>query len=146
MTFATELRKLRESRAYYAAAGAGDLAVEKLREVPDALSRLQQRADAKDIGGAAVAYVAHVGARAVEVFDGLAERGRRVVADNDRTGGPQLRGRTPELDKAAKATVRRAKETATAAGQTVRTAAATAGEAAKDVKEAAKAKAKKTDR
>lgn len=128
MTLATELRKLRESRAYYAAAGAGDLAVEKLREVPDALSKLQQRTDAKEIGGAAVAYVAHVGARAVEVFDGLAERGRKVVAD----GGPKLIKRAPELDKAAKATVRRVKETATTAKDTAKTAAVTAGETAKE--------------
>jgi hypothetical protein len=99
MTIATEIRKLRESRAYYAAAGAGDLAAEKLREVPGQLAKLQQRADAKDIGGAAVAYVAHFGARAVEVFDDLAERGRRVMTDH----GPAevaIEKKTPSTGKA----------------------------------------------
>ena len=78
--------KLRESKAFYAAAGAGDLAAEKLREVPDRVTRLQddfkglqQKVDTKDIPGAAVAYVTHVGTRAVELIDELAERGKQVV-------------------------------------------------------------------
>jgi hypothetical protein len=120
MTLATEIRKLRESRAYYAAAGAGDLAAEKLREVPGQLAKLQQRADAKDIGGAAVAYVAHVGALAVEVFDDLAERGRRVMTDRgpaepaiEKTGSTATKAtaKAAEIDQPAK-TARKPKQTA----------------------------------
>ncbi|HEY8479087.1 MAG TPA: hypothetical protein VIL71_04570 [Spirillospora sp.] len=110
---------LRENKAVYAVAGAGDLAVEKLREVPVYVSRYQDRArdtaekyqgevrqtvdryreqvretvtryrsevaryqervDAKDLPGAAFAYAAHVGTRAVELIDELAERGKKVV-------------------------------------------------------------------
>jgi methyl coenzyme M reductase subunit C-like uncharacterized protein (methanogenesis marker protein 7) len=83
MTFAS---KLRDNKAFYAAAGASDLAAEKLREVPDHVNKLQhevkglqEKVDAKDIPGAAVAYVTHVGTRAVELIDELAERGKQVV-------------------------------------------------------------------
>jgi gas vesicle protein len=82
----TMTSKLRDSKAFYAAAGASDLAAEKLREVPDRVTKLQDdvkglqaKVDAKDIPGAAVAYVTHVGTRAVELIDELAERGKQVV-------------------------------------------------------------------
>jgi hypothetical protein len=78
--------RLRDNKAFYAAAGASDLAAEKLRGVPDRVTQLQdnvkglqEKVDAKDIPGAAVAYVTHVGTRAVEIFDELAERGKQVV-------------------------------------------------------------------
>lgn len=116
MTLASNLR---ENKAVYAVAGAGDFAVEKLREVPEQVtkyqgraretatryqgdvretvdryrgqvretvdryrgevSRYQERVDAKDLPGAAVAYATHFGTRAVEFIDELAERGKRVV-------------------------------------------------------------------
>ncbi|WP_030174990.1 hypothetical protein [Spirillospora albida] len=116
MTLASTLR---ENKAVYAVAGAGDFAVEKLREVPEQvgkaretatkyqgevretvdryrvqvreavdryrgevrenLDKVQDRVDTKDLPGAAVAYVTHVGTRTVEFIDELAERGRKVV-------------------------------------------------------------------
>ncbi|MFB4312033.1 hypothetical protein [Actinomadura sp. GTD37] len=94
MTLASNLR---ENKAVYAVAGAGDFAVEKLREVPSQVdryreqvrgtvdryrgevSRYQQRVDAKDLPGAAVAYASQVGSRAAELIDELAERGKKVV-------------------------------------------------------------------
>jgi hypothetical protein len=94
MTLASNLR---ENKAVYAVAGAGDFAVEKLREVPGQVdryrdqvreavdryrgevSRYQERVDAKDLPGAAVAYATHFGTRAAEIIDELAERGRKVV-------------------------------------------------------------------
>jgi hypothetical protein len=119
--------KLRDSKAFYVAAGAGDLAVEKLREVPDRLNKLQEKTDPKDIGGAAVAYVTHVGTRAVEVYDGLAERGKRIVSRVDRQKATQ------ELEESAKATVRRARTAAGSAKSTVRTAAKATGDASKKI-------------
>ena len=78
--------RLRDNKAFYAAAGASDLAAEKLREVPDRVTKLQhnfkdlqEKVDAKDFPGAAVAYVTHAGTRAVEIIDELAERGKQVV-------------------------------------------------------------------
>ncbi|MFB4301485.1 hypothetical protein [Actinomadura sp. NTSP31] len=109
MTLASSLR---ENKAVYAVAGAGDFAVEKIREVPEQVTRYQGKAreaatkyqgevretveryrgevrktvdryrdevDAKDLPGAAVAYVTHVGTRTVEFIDELTERGKRVV-------------------------------------------------------------------
>src|SRR5690606_14171274 len=43
MTLATEVKKLTDSKPFYAVAGAGDYAVEKLRELPDQLQKLQSR-------------------------------------------------------------------------------------------------------
>jgi hypothetical protein len=123
----TITEKLRDSKAFYAAAGAGDFAVEKLREMPDRLNRLQERTDPKEVGGAAVAYVSQVGARAVEVYDGLAERGKRIVSRVDRQKATQ------ELEASAKATVRRARSAAGSARTTARTAAKAAGDASKKV-------------
>jgi hypothetical protein len=86
--------KIKESKVYYAASGARDLAVEKLREVPQLFTGLQERADAKDLGGAAVAYVSHVGAKAAEIFDELAERGRKHSETEEST--PELPKGTSE--------------------------------------------------
>jgi hypothetical protein len=123
----TITERLRDSKAFYVAAGAGDLAVEKLREVPDRLNKLQEKTDPKDIGGAAVAYVTHVGTRAVEVYDGLAERGKRIVSRVDRQKATQ------ELEDSAKATVRRARTAAGSAKSTVRSAAKATGDASKKI-------------
>ncbi|MDN3359740.1 hypothetical protein [Actinomadura sp. DC4] len=119
--------KLRDSKAFYVAAGAGDLAVEKLREVPDRINKLQEKTDPKDLGGAAVAYVTQVGTRAVEVYDGLAERGKRIVSRVDRQKATQ------ELEESARSTVRRARSAAGSARTTARTAAKAAGDASKKV-------------
>jgi hypothetical protein len=123
----TITERLRDSKAFYAAAGAGDLAVEKLREVPDRLNKLQGKTDPKDLGGAAVAYVTQVGTRAVEVYDGLAERGKRIVSRVDRQQATQ------ELEASAKATVRKARSAAGSARSTARTAAKAAGDASKKI-------------
>ncbi|TDD65094.1 hypothetical protein E1293_40700 [Actinomadura darangshiensis] len=105
MTLASNFR---ENKAVYAVAGAGDFAVEKIREVPEQVtryqgevretvdryrvqvretaaryrgevSRYQERVDAKDLPGAAVAYATHFGTRAFGFIDELAERGKKVV-------------------------------------------------------------------
>ena len=119
--------KLRDTKAFYAAAGAGDFAVEKLREMPDRINKLQEKTDPKDIGGAAVAYVTHVGTRAVEVFDELAERGKKIVSRVDRQKATQ------ELEASAKSTVRKARSAAGSAKDTARTAAKAAGDASKKI-------------
>jgi hypothetical protein len=117
--------RLRDSKAFYAAAGAGDFAVEKLREVPERLTKLQEKTDPKDLGGAAVAYVTQVGTRAVEVYDGLAERGKRIVSRVERQKATQ------ELEASAKTTVRKARSAADSARTTVRSATKAASDASK---------------
>jgi hypothetical protein len=150
MTLAT---KLRDNKAVCAGAGAVDLAVEKLREVPEHVTKLQDTArenaaklqgsarenaaklqgsarenaaklqgsarenaaklqenvkgfqdkvDAKDIPGAAVAYMTHLGARVAEVIDELAERGKTVVGRFE-TEVPEIEQPTPTPTPRAKA-------------------------------------------
>jgi hypothetical protein len=119
MTLAT---KLRDNKPVYTAVGAGDLAVEKLRELPETVikiretvakyrvevrenvTKLQERVDTSDLPGAAVSYVTHAGSRAVELIDVLAERGKKVVNKADEVGD--------ELEAGAKETVRKAKAVA----------------------------------
>lgn len=102
--------KIRDTKAFYAVAGAGDLAVEKLREVPGRVNKLQEKTDPKDLGGAAVAYVTHVGSRAVEVFDELAERGKKIVSRvENQKASRELEANVKEAASKAKATVTAAK-------------------------------------
>ncbi|MFG2075507.1 hypothetical protein SAMN05421874_114100 [Nonomuraea maritima] len=100
MTLATEVKKLTESKPFYAVAGAGDYAVEKLRELPDQLAKLQARrydlakelpvkareyADkaegiAREFPDRAREYADQLTVRANEVYEDFASRGRRVVS------------------------------------------------------------------
>ncbi|WP_067174592.1 hypothetical protein [Microtetraspora niveoalba] len=107
MTLTTEVKKITESKPFYAVAGAGDYAVEKLRELPDQLQKLQARrgelretakdfpgrareaastfqdraeAVAKDFPNKAREYADTAAARFNELYDELAVRGRRIVS------------------------------------------------------------------
>lgn len=106
MTIATEVKKLTETKAFYAITGAGDFAVEKLRELPDQITKLQttlqttaaERARtvdarayaatlqgkaetyAKDLPEKSREYTDAVQARLVELYEELATRGRKVVS------------------------------------------------------------------
>ncbi|MEV5571017.1 hypothetical protein AB0L06_13290 [Spirillospora sp. NPDC052269] len=48
-------------------------------EARENVGKIQEKVEVKDLPGAAVAYVAHVGTRAVGFVDDLAERGKKVV-------------------------------------------------------------------
>lgn len=97
MTLSTEMKKLRESKAFYAAAGARDLAAEKLREVPDQWRRFEGLKGARrELSGRAQSYAVvltgkaaevygDLGSRALGTYEGLAERGRHVVSRADDT-------------------------------------------------------------
>jgi hypothetical protein len=95
MTIATEVKKLTESKPFYAVAGAGDFAVEKLRELPERLEKLRElperleklqsrrgelRDTAKDLPIKARQYADVINAKAAELYEEFASRGRRVVS------------------------------------------------------------------
>ncbi|MER6951731.1 hypothetical protein ABT294_47720 [Nonomuraea sp. NPDC000554] len=100
MTLATEVKKLTESKPFYAVAGVGDYAVEKLRGLPDQLQKLQSRrselakdlpvrarsyADkaegiAKEFPDRAREYADHLAHRATVAYEDFASRGRKVVS------------------------------------------------------------------
>ncbi|MFZ5850922.1 MAG: hypothetical protein ACOYY2_05975 [Actinomycetota bacterium] len=141
-TLSTEIRKnIRDRRPLYAVAGAGDLAVAKLREVPERLAGLRREVTGRRLELDRTALAQRVSAwqtealalperaqafaldrlgRAGTTYDELADRGRHVLG--------RLRGQqaTEEARRQARTTVRRAKgavssarKTATAAGQAV---------------------------
>ncbi len=93
-----EVRKLAEHKAVYAAAGAGDLAVEALRALPDRFARLQEKADLTALSGLAFEYVTVAAARAFQVYDELADRGMQVINRVD----PQQAA--AQLEEAARST------------------------------------------
>ncbi|GAA3443871.1 hypothetical protein [Planomonospora venezuelensis] len=88
MTLATEVKKLTDSKPFYAVAGAGDFAVEKLRELPEQIQRLQGRREevrevarelpgkAKEFAGRAEGYARQFGDRAEEYARDLPEKAR----------------------------------------------------------------------
>ncbi|HUR05147.1 MAG TPA: hypothetical protein VM347_21565 [Nonomuraea sp.] len=100
MTLATEVKKLTDSKPFYAVAGVGDYAVEKLRELPDQLLKLQSRraeiakdlpekartyADkaegfAKEFPEKARTYADQLTVLATEAYEDFATRGRKVVS------------------------------------------------------------------
>jgi ElaB/YqjD/DUF883 family membrane-anchored ribosome-binding protein len=100
MTLATEVKKLTDSKPFYALAGAGDYAVEKLRELPEQLQKLQSRRPeiAKDLPektreyadkaegfvrefpDKAREYADQLSHKATEVYEDFASRGRKVVS------------------------------------------------------------------
>lgn len=118
MTLATEVKKLTESKPFYAVAGAGDYAVEKLRELPDQLAKLQARrydlakelpvkarqyADkaegiAREFPDKAREYADQLTVRANEVYEDFASRGRRVVSKT----GNETTVEIEEVSRAAK--------------------------------------------
>jgi siroheme synthase (precorrin-2 oxidase/ferrochelatase) len=153
MTLAT---KLRDNKAVHAAAGAGDLAAEKIRELPETVTRLretadryrvdvrqtvvryqdelkdtvtryQDKVDARDLPGAAVSYVTAVGGRVVEIIDELAERGQKVVNRVDHQAA------TRELKENAQKTTRKTKAAVSQAKKTAQSASRAAGDAAKKI-------------
>ncbi|MFC6080204.1 hypothetical protein [Sphaerisporangium aureirubrum] len=107
MPINAEVKKLTDSKPFYAVAGAGDFAVEKLRELPEQIQRLQSRrgevrdvarelpvmarryagnvqvkaeAVAKDLPNLAKVYADQLAARATLLYDQFAGRGRQVVS------------------------------------------------------------------
>ncbi|MFJ2030576.1 hypothetical protein [Streptosporangium sp. NPDC087985] len=107
MTLATEVKKLADSKPFYAAAGVGDLAAEKLRELPEQIHRLQghreeireaakslpekargyaknlpekARGYAKDLPEKARGYADQFTGRAVKLYEEFASRGRKAVS------------------------------------------------------------------
>ncbi|WP_066368763.1 hypothetical protein [Herbidospora mongoliensis] len=86
MTIATEVKKLTESKPFYALTGVGDFAVEKIREIPDRVLQLQQirreeaYAYAGRVQGRAEDVANTVAERLNALYEDLAKRGRQVVS------------------------------------------------------------------
>lgn len=108
MTLANEVKKITETKPFYAVAGAGDFVVEKLRELPDRLQQLspagltrdlpeRTRATAakaedfvRDLPTKAKVYADQLGSRATEVYEASVTRGRQVVSRVSGTAALEL--------------------------------------------------------
>lgn len=90
-----EVRKLAESKPVHAAAGAGVLASQTLRELPGRLAkwRTDANANVSDLPRRASGYVTVVRTRAATGYDKLAVRGKRAMngSTTQRRGGQSRR-------------------------------------------------------
>jgi hypothetical protein len=90
----TEINKLAASKPVHAAAGAGMLISETLRELPARLTKLRNENPAHSLSTRANGYVTTARTRASREYDRLAERGEKAL-NGRRTGSGQraLNGR-----------------------------------------------------
>lgn len=75
----TEMRKFAASKPVHAAAGAGVLASETLRELPARIARWRQEANVATLPARASEYVVTARTRAVGEYEKLAKRGKRAL-------------------------------------------------------------------
>jgi hypothetical protein len=75
-----EMRKLADSKPVYAAAGAGALATETLRELTALLTKWRNEASMSTLSNRANGYVTTARTRAASEYDKLAERGQKALS------------------------------------------------------------------
>ena len=97
----TDVRKLAGSKPVHAAAGAGVLASQALREIPGKLSRWRQETVSSSLPvtawpGRAADYVSTARAKAAERYDHLADAGRQAMARHDGSDKSALNGHSPQ--------------------------------------------------
>ncbi|WP_084964169.1 hypothetical protein [Thermoactinospora rubra] len=121
MTLATEVKKLTESKPFYAVAGAGDYVVEKLRELPEQFQKLREADLAKELPERTRAYATkaenlvrdlpvkareyadQLGHRAAEVYEASVSRGRKVVSKVSGEAALELEEAAVEMEKVSTA-------------------------------------------
>jgi hypothetical protein len=102
MTFTTQVKKITKSKPFYALAGAGGYAIEKLRmlrarrgelgETAKDLPDKTREAVAKDLPGKARGYADTAAAKFNEFYDDLAVHGREIVSKVSREAAHELEG------------------------------------------------------
>jgi hypothetical protein len=100
----TEMRKLTSSKAVYAAAGAGVMAGQALRELPGRLTRRGTWSPVTLLPGRATGYAKAASAKAERGYDMLADRGKKALSGQEHTapGNAALNG-TPNSGGKGKA-------------------------------------------
>jgi hypothetical protein len=93
-TVKTEMRKLTSRKPLHAAAGAGVLASEALRELPGRIARWRE-ASVASLPSRATEVVTMARAKAARGYDHLAIRGERMLAGKPARGGKStMNGKT----------------------------------------------------
>jgi heparin binding hemagglutinin HbhA len=138
------------TRPLYFAAGATDLAVEKLREIPAEYKRLQLQAKKFDSATLRVAvedYSAKASGKAAEVYTELVGRGTKVVDSIRRQKATQvLSERLTFTQRQAKATATTARKGAAQTRTRAKATATSAKKTAEAASEATSAAADKVDK
>jgi len=75
----TEMRKLASSKPVHAAAGAGVLASERLRELTARLAKMRNETSMSSLSHRASGYVTTARSRAATEYDKLAKRGEKAL-------------------------------------------------------------------
>lgn len=88
----TEMRKLTNSKPLHAAAGAGVLASQALRELPALIARWRPEAYVTSLPNRASEVVTTARAKAARGYDHLAVRGERVLAGKGTAGAKRAAG------------------------------------------------------
>ncbi|MBP2704983.1 hypothetical protein JOL79_14275 [Microbispora sp. RL4-1S] len=109
MPITTEVKKITESKPFYALTGAGDYAVEKARVYASSVQGAAESV-AKDLPEKAREYADAAAARLNKVYEELADRGRKVVS---RVSGDAALELT-EVSRSAEPTPSTARRTAAA--------------------------------
>ncbi len=131
----------------YFAAGATDLAVEKLREIPAEYKRLQEQArrvDAATVRVAVEDYSTKASGKATEVYDDLVNRGQKLVGSIRRQKATQvLKEQLTNTQRHAKATATTARKSAAATRSRAKATTTSAKKTTSAATDAAKAGASK---
>jgi hypothetical protein len=90
----TEVRKLADRKPVQAAAGAGVLATEALRELPGLLARWRAEASVGTLSARATGVMQTTRARASAGYDKLAQRGQRALGDEVPASRGALNGKS----------------------------------------------------
>ena len=91
----TEMRKLADSKPVHAAAGAGVLASETLRELTAWLARWRDEASVSTLSNRASGYVSTARTRASAEYDKLAKRGQKALSGGSNGQGKAALNGTP---------------------------------------------------
>ncbi len=98
-----EFRRIADSKPVHAAAGAGVVATEALREFPARLAKWRTENSVSALEKRASGYVTEVRTRAVHNYDKLALRGKKALAGRPAPKGRSaLNGKTGATKPAAK--------------------------------------------
>jgi hypothetical protein len=95
MDVRTEMRKLADSKPVHAAAGAGVLASETLRELTAWLTRWRDEASVNTLSTRASGYVSTARTRASAEYDKLAKRGQKALNGRSTGQGKSALNGTP---------------------------------------------------
>ncbi len=90
----TEVRKLADHKPVQAAAGAGLLATEALRELPGRFARWRAEASVGNLSARATGAVYSARERAAAGYDKLAQRGKRALSEDAPDDLSALNGKT----------------------------------------------------